>query len=205
MQIIQIGNITEKEKGYLVGLFLGDGHADYNKKDRHYNTEFYLNSKSDLDIQEFLLTIIKKLDAIVHIFKDPRYNVNRIRISSKIFFTFLQNEVASFCDKTLPFSKSFLLGVVSGLIDSEGYVKHGSILITQKDESLLRDVEKICKDFEVRCSLRKQENFSNRFIWRAAVSTRFKYLDHISKKVQREYGPSSSGNLYKRPQKPLYS
>jgi hypothetical protein len=93
MQRIEVGNLSEKEKGYLVGLFLGDGYANYNKNDRHYNTEFFLNSIRDKDIQEFLISILTKMNLFAQIYKDSRYNVNKIRVSSRMFFEFLQNEI----------------------------------------------------------------------------------------------------------------
>ena len=33
MRQITLENLSDKEKGYVVGLFLGDGNADYNQKD----------------------------------------------------------------------------------------------------------------------------------------------------------------------------
>jgi hypothetical protein len=51
VQRIQPENLSEKEKGYLVGLYLGDGYAVYSKKSRHYDAEFCLNSVKDCDMQ----------------------------------------------------------------------------------------------------------------------------------------------------------
>ena len=191
MQRIEAGNITEKEKGYLVGLFLGDGYALHSKKDRHYNTEFYLNSIKDLDIQEYLIGLLKKVNIVPQIAKDPRYNVNRIRASSKMFFQFMQKEIAEFEAKGVSqIEILFLLGFISGVIDSEGWVSrsHGTILITQKDDWLIRQVELICKRLNVGCTSKQRDNTSHNKIWRTYVSTSFKYLTHVSQKVRRAYG-----------------
>ena len=202
MRRIETGNLTEKEKGYLVGLFLGDGYALHSKKDRHYNTEFYLNSNKDLDIQEYLIDLLKKANISPQVAKDPRYNVNRIRASSKLFFMFLQNEIVEFESKGVSqIEIQFLLGFISGVIDSEGWVSrtHGTILITQKDKWLITQVELICKRLNIHCSSRQRDNSYGRRIWRTYVSTSFKYLPHVSKKMGRVYSlPSiASRNAYK--------
>ncbi len=199
MQRIEVGNLSEKESGYLVGLFLGDGYALHSKKDRHYNTEFYLNSIKDGDIQEFLITILEKINLFAQISKDPRYNVNRIRVSSRMFFEFLQKEIAEFEIKGATSNKEFLLGVISGFIDAEGCVYYGTICLTQKDEWFMRQAESICKLFGVKCSLRQKDNTNGRKIWRMYISTTFKYLPHVSKKMGRVYIlPSiASRNAYK--------
>ena len=36
-------NLSEKEMGYLIGFYVGDGYS-YFRKDKHYVVEFYLNS-----------------------------------------------------------------------------------------------------------------------------------------------------------------
>jgi hypothetical protein len=188
MQRIQSGNLSEKEKGYLIGLFLGDGYAIYDKKNRHYNIEFYLNSVKDTDIQDYLLQILRKSNTIAQIFKDQRCNVNRIRVSSKMFFHFLQNEIRRFKYQGTNAAKDFLFGVLSGLIDAEGWVCYGTILFSQKGDWLAHQFEQVCKRLNVRFSSRQRNNTCGGKIWRIYVSTSFKYLAHVSKKVMREYG-----------------
>ena len=82
-----------------MGLFIGDGYRNYNKKDRHYNVEFYLNSSKDLDIQQYLISLLKKAKVYSSVFKDPRCKVNRIRVSSKQFFYFFEREWGVFREK----------------------------------------------------------------------------------------------------------
>jgi len=59
---IQIEELTKKEQGYLFGLFEGDGYKIYDKKSRHYQIDFYLNSEKDKKLLNFLLGCLKKLD-----------------------------------------------------------------------------------------------------------------------------------------------
>ena len=200
MRKIETENLTEKDKGYLVGLFLGDGYAMHSRKDRHYNTEFYLNSIRDSDIQQYLVFLLEKANIVPQIAKDPRYNVNRIRASSKLFFQFLQKELAEFeSNGVTQTGLPFLLGFISGLIDSEGWVAHGTILITQKDDELVRQIELACEKLDIHCTSKQRDNTSNNKIWRVYVSTSFKYLTHVSRKVGRAYSlPSiASRNAYK--------
>jgi len=187
MQKIKIDNLSEKEKGYLTGLFIGDGYSNYNKKDRHYNVEFYLHSSKDLDIQQYLIILLKKARVYSSVFKDTRYSVNRIRVSSKNFFYFFEREWGLFKKKGIS-NKQWSLGVVSGFIDAEGYVGRGSISIAQKDKFTIFQIKKICENLRVCCTVKRKPNTPQGFIYRGAVSTRFKYLPHNSRKVGRIYG-----------------
>ena len=187
MQCPQWKNLSDKEIGYLAGLFVGDGYANYNKKDRHYNVEFYLHSSRDQDIQIYLSSILKKAKLHLTIFKDPRYKVNRVKISSRIFLYFIREQVQKFKIKHR-FNKEFLLGVVSGFIDAEGCVKKGSIHIAQKDGRTIQKIQEMCHKMRVNCNIRKTKNTPKGFIWRGIISTRFKYLPHNSRKVGRIYG-----------------
>ena len=45
-----LSNLSDLEKGYLFGLFEGDGYKYHDKKQRHYQVEFYLNSIKDIEI-----------------------------------------------------------------------------------------------------------------------------------------------------------
>ncbi len=186
MQKIKIDNRSEKEKGYLTGLFIGDGYRNYNKKDRHYNVEFYLNSSKDLDIQQYLIALLKKAKVYNSVFKDPRCNVNKIRASSKSLFYFFEGEWSLFREEKVS-NKEWELGVVSGFIDAEGYVGKGSIFIAQKDRFTIFKIKKICENLRVCCTVKRKPNTPQGFIYRGAVSTRFKYLPQNSRKLARTY------------------
>mgnify|MGYP002401761942 CR=1 FL=1 len=45
---ISLDNISSKDIGYMIGLFIGDGYKIH--ADRHYQVEYYLNSERDTDI-----------------------------------------------------------------------------------------------------------------------------------------------------------
>ena len=82
-----------------------------------------------------------------------------------------------------------MLGLLSGFIDAEGYVKNGEILLTQKDKKIIMKFVKIAELLGV--PIRKiwsEKNYrTNNFIWRARISTEFKHLKHNSYKVRLAY------------------
>lgn len=184
MRKLNLENLSKKEQGYLVGLFLGDGYAYYHKKERHYAVEFFLHSIRDQDIQNRLLLLLKKINLVCTVFKDPRYYVNRIRTSSKLFYKYLNLfEQNIFLIKRL--GKEFSLGFLSGIIDAEGSTTHGSILVAQKDDALANFIKNTCMRLGVDCRIWRSPNPKSDYIWRLRISTRFKYLQHSSEKVRR--------------------
>jgi intein-encoded DNA endonuclease-like protein len=108
--------ITRKEMGYLVGFFLGDGYMFHDKRNRHYSVEFYLNSR-EKEAKDFICQLLRRMCLNPHLYADKRYNCIRIRVRSRRFFELMKAETRHIRDGT-----DFNLGVISGLIDSDGYV-----------------------------------------------------------------------------------
>ena len=184
MEKIELNNLSNKEIGYLIGLFYGDGYANYNKKDRHYNVEFYLHSERDKDIEIFLISLLKKLRLIFSVFKDKRFNCNRIRVHSKELYNFIN------LDKFYE-NDDFNLGFISGLVDSDGYVnlKKSTIQIINKNVKLLQKCRKILKKLDIDSNLVKKFKYfdDKNQIYYLSISIKFKRLKHISKKAGRLY------------------
>ena len=86
-------NLSEEEKGYLFGLFEGDGYKYYDKKNRHYQVEFYLNSLRDIKIIKMLTILLKRIDINPNIYQDKRYNCKRIRVYSEELFKVLNKNI----------------------------------------------------------------------------------------------------------------
>lgn len=179
-------NITDKQLGYIVGLFIGDGYSNYNSKDRHYKIEFYLNSLSDKTILDYLCKLLHKLSLKYFISKDKRYNVMRVKINSKEFMNLLLKYEKELM-KINPFS-NYAMGLLSGFIDAEGYVKHGEILLTQRDKKTILVFKRISDSLELTRKFWSAKNpKSVHKIWRMRISTRFKYLPHNSIKLAGAY------------------
>jgi hypothetical protein len=184
MMKLDLERISEKDIGYLIGLYIGDGYSNYNKKDRHYTVEFYLNSLKDIDIQQNLIVLLKKISLNPYIYKDKRYNVNRIRVRSKKFMNFIKKRSKIFNS----LSDEYKIGLISGFIDAEGWVTKGEIMVTQKDKEVLTKFKEICESFDIFRKMWPSYNIKSKGpVWRLRISTKFKYLPHNSYKVKRIY------------------
>jgi len=179
---IKIENLTYKEKGYLFGLFEGDGYKVYDKKSRHYQVEFYLNSEKDKKIIEFVVRLLYKIGLKANLYQDKRYNCKRIRVYSKNLFNII--------DKNMDLSKEtkdFKLGYVSGMIDSEGHVnrKKSYIMIVSTDKKTLGKCANILSEINISSSINKRvlNEKDKLFSYRMYISVNFKNKAHLSIKA----------------------
>ena len=78
-----IDALLQKERGYLIGFFLGDGYMNYNKKDRHYRVEFLFNSIRDIEIMNYIEDLLRKSELNPFFVRDKRYNSVSMRVNSK--------------------------------------------------------------------------------------------------------------------------
>jgi hypothetical protein len=181
---IKILNLSEKEKGYLFGLFAGDGYKVYDKNSRHYHVEFYLNSVKDRDIVRFLICILNKLGCHSILYQDKRYNCVRVRVYSKQLFSLLTKNIY-LKNK----SKYFSLGFVSGVIDSEGHVdgKKSSIDVVNTNKRLLMEIKRFLGSMSIKTSLseRQKSRLDTLKSYRMYIPVSFKNTHHISIKVER--------------------
>jgi len=179
---VQFDNLSEKEKGYLFGLFEGDGYKIYDKRSRHYQVEFYFNSVKDVEIINRVVDLLRRIEARPSLYKDKRFNCIRIRVYSKGLFGILGRDV-SFDGK----SDDFKLGFVSGIIDSEGYVNALKFMIMVVNTNL--SVLEMCRDFlssiDIGCSIseRKMSVKDKLKSYRMYVSVSFKRAKHLSIKA----------------------
>jgi len=182
---INIYALSDKEQAYLIGIIQGDGYLYYDKW-RHYKTNIYLNSKKDHDIGKYVLFLLEKIGAKPYLMYKKGCLI--IRLNSKHFFDFVNNEIIDLKYKN---NKEYVLGFISGFIDSDGYVSYGDIVISNKNKKLIKIAENFCKKINIKTNLRNQNNLFERKvfnIWRLRISTSFKYEKHISKKIIRIYG-----------------
>jgi hypothetical protein len=182
----QIGleNLSKKEIGYLMGLYTGGGYSNYSEKDRHYRVDFYLDAHKDLDILENLINLLRQI--LLNPYTVRCRGSIRASVNSKYFKEFVENiELEQQFQDT-----DFLLGFLSGFIDSDGYVTKGDIVITQKDKTLLKKLSLLCKSkFNLKTRLwQRTTRFKSPFYaWNFRVATPFRHLAHISCKVKRVY------------------
>jgi len=175
--------LGEKERGYLFGLFEGDGYRYHDKKSRHYHVEFYLNSIRDREIILFLISLLRKAGLNPSEYLDKRYNCKRIRVYNKEFFEIISKNI-----DISSYSNEFNLGYVSGIIDSEGHVdsKRHYIAIANTNSKMLH----LCKNFLNKIGLNASINKRKKGVkdtldaYRMYISVKFKRLKHISIKVE---------------------
>ena len=181
---LKLEKLSEKEKGYLFGLFEGDGYKFYDKKSRHYHVEFYLNSLKDKKIINYLVNLLKKINLKPNLYQDKRYNCKRVRVYSKNLFNVLHKDIFQ-----LNKDKNYGIGYVSGLIDSEGHVnKEKSYIMVINTK---REILEKCRNFLNELGINpiiNQRVLSKKdklFSYRMYISVKFKRLNHLSIKTQR--------------------
>lgn len=181
---LKLGNLSEKEKGYLFGLFEGDGYKIYEKKNRHYDVEWYLNSVKDKPIINFLVILLKKIGINYNLYQDKRYNCKRVRVYSKELFNWIDKDI-NIKDK----SKEFNLGFISGLIDSEGYVnsKKDYIMVINTNKRVLEESQKFLKSVGINSSIMKRKRGIKDKLesYRMYLSVSFKNTANLSIKTKR--------------------
>lgn len=178
-------NLNEKEKGYLFGLFKGDGYSFHNRKDRHYSVEFYLNSRTNLKIIKFVCSLIKKLGLNPLLLKDKRFECIRIRVNSKNLFNLINSELNDSIK-----DDDFSIGFVSGFLDAEGYVNDQKkiINIVNTNQNLINLVSDILdkRGIQNRVVLRKRSIKDKQNIYIIHISVNFKRLAHLSIKAGKQ-------------------
>ncbi len=174
--------LSEKERGYLFGLFEGDGYKFHDIKCRRFQVEFYLNSLRDKEIIKFLTNLLKKIGLNPNLYQDKRYNCKRIRVYSKELFQIL--------NKNIPLKnieKNFGIGFVSGVIDSEGYVnsKKSFIMLVNTNKIMLEECGSFLNNLDIKShiSKRKPSEKEVKDSYRMYISVKFKRLGHLSVKA----------------------
>jgi len=171
---VELAKLNEWERGYLLGLFVGDGNFDVRKKTYSYRVVFNLNYMSDLPISERIANIIRKASGLVY---TTRYkNLLRVICISKRVYEFIRKFVVykkkrrgnRMINKKLGvkgingWSKEFKFGFISGMIDSDWYVgpDRGSIriLISTSSNLLARQIYEICKSLGILSTIQKSKN-----------------------------------------------
>lgn len=131
MTSLELDVLSEKEQGYLIGMFVGDGAHIIRANQGHYITKFSLAKGRDENIAEYMQGLFAK--AGKRIGWCIERNSITLRVFSKEFFQFMVKyvtrieQVGTHRKKKLlidhgGWSKALKSGFISGLIDSDGYV-----------------------------------------------------------------------------------
>jgi len=145
-----------------------------------------MNPKTDTDITEYTISLLNKIGIKPYLMY--HHGCLIIRLNSIEFYRYLQKKSENIL---LEKNEDFMVGFISGFIDSDGYVRKGDIVISNKNKKLLEITQLWCEKLSVNTKLWRQNNDINckKFkIWRLRVGTRFKYEKHHSRKILRVYG-----------------
>lgn len=151
--------LSELEKGYIAGVFLGDGDINRGRKTQRYIVRFSLDRRRDQDISARLHEIFRKGGKKVSIF--PRDATLIVKVCSKELVNYIQTHIEyrrnpdNQTEKTLltseDWSQRFQYGILAGVIDSDGHVhKHLGTEVKTVSSTVFRDVLRILTNLGIK-------------------------------------------------------
>jgi DNA-binding transcriptional regulator WhiA len=91
MSKIDLDLLDDSEKGYIIGLFLGDGSFNRGRKTPRYVVRFALDAKRDQDVARRLVQIFQKARKTASVFR--RDNTLIVKVCSKELVKYIQTYV----------------------------------------------------------------------------------------------------------------
>lgn len=172
MTKLDLGLLSEHEKGYIIGLFLGDGSLNRGRKEPRFFVRFALDSKRDCDIASELAQILEKAGKKVSIF--PSKSTLIVKICSKELAAYTQEFIAyrkglgGESGKNLLLNRSWSLdfryGVVAGIIDSDGHVhRHLGTEIKTVSKEVFKSILKLFDDLGIAAKTNVREATRNSY------------------------------------------
>jgi DNA-binding transcriptional regulator WhiA len=174
--------LSPREQGYIIGMFLGDGSMFTDEKRRIYRIRFFL-TRGEPAIQR-LMYLLRKIFRIhkVRLYSDNK-NEDIIEIHSKTFVQKLRELTRGKTLKSLNLTNKFLIGILEGLIDSDGHVWRKSGEIKSANTKLVQQISLILKRLGISYKLKSAySHWSCKPIW--------KFYFHIPKFVSPVKLPS---------------
>ena len=154
MRHLRLSALSEREKGYVVGFFIGDGNLFISKRRGVYRVRFLLGV-NEKQVQAKLREILSKLLGSFREYTD-RSTTLCFEVHSKEFVNYLKKTAAKdgsginedLCDL------EFLRGLVEGLVDSDGNVKRNYAEITTANEHLKEKILRVLNRLGIKTNLR---------------------------------------------------
>ncbi len=183
MNTVNFSKITSREKGYLIGLYIGDGNIFEQNLNGIYRLRYFLGLNEKL-IQEKIIKILSKLHKNMNIRRYTRDNTCIIEVHSKQLINFIKNTCTKDGIKKMKVPLEFKKGVIEGLIDSDGYVQRNYVEITTSNNKLKENIINMLIDFHLKINVRNFVSpISKRVGWRIGFSLKdyiFKPLKWVS-------------------------
>jgi intein-encoded DNA endonuclease-like protein len=173
---IDLTSLTEKEQGYLVGFYIGDGNIFVDEKQGIYRMRYFLS----LHEHNVLATLSKILSKIFKRLREypGKDNTFIVEVHSKQFLDFIKNiankDGLYQSDKPV----DFLKGLLEGLIDSDGHVQRNYTEITTMNAKLKENILHITQKFGIKSNIRTcVSSISGRSGWRIGFSLKNNLLN----------------------------
>lgn len=167
MTKFDLNPLDECQKGYIIGLFLGDGSFNRGYKEQRFFVRFALDAKRDEDVVLRLAQIMGKAGKRLSVF---HWKSNIIaKTCSKELVAFIQSYVEyTQGEKNLltnkHWSTSFKHGFVAGIIDSDGHVhKHLGTEIKTVSSKIFKNVLTILEELEMSVNTKIRDAPRNSF------------------------------------------
>jgi len=188
--------LGESEKGYIIGLFLGDGSLNRGAKIPRYIVRFALDEQRDQDIAEKVVHIFEKAHKKSSVFN--REKVKLVKVCSKELVQYIQAHIEYTVkdnnqkEKKLILDKSWSLafqyGVLAGIIDSDGHVhKHLGVEIKTTSILILKSVLALLNNLGIVAKLRKAKPTKNSYSKKTCYVI---YIPSLQTKTSRDDIPS---------------
>jgi hypothetical protein len=178
MTKFDVNLLSEEERGYIVGLFLGDGSFNRGCKEPRFFVRFALDAKRDKDVALRIAQIIGKAGKRIKLI--PWKSNIIAKTCSKELFTYMQSYIKyTKAEKTLlgsnDWSDSFKYGFIAGIIDSDGHVhQHFGTEIKTVSPQNFEGVSSILRTLEISVKTRVRDAPSNSY------SNKPRYIIYIS-------------------------
>ncbi len=150
---INIKNLSEIEKGYLCGFYVGDGNIFIYPKQWIYRVRFH-TFVNETQIQQKLILILGKICNNTKSYK-AKNNTIVIETHAKDLIKFFDDIVTKSGIKTTnKTSRNFNLGFIEGMVDSDGYVQRNYAEITTMNPKLKNNLVSLLKMLKIEHNLR---------------------------------------------------
>lgn len=172
MTRLDLALLNESEKGYIIGLFLGDGDINRGRKTPRYIVRFSLDAKRDRDIAARLHQIFEKGRKKINIF--PRDSTLIVKVCSKELVNYIltcieykgnrNNQTEKKLLMSRDWSPGFKYGILAGIIDSDGHVqKHLGTEIKTVSPLIFEGILGILSNLEIKANTKRRKATENSY------------------------------------------
>jgi hypothetical protein len=187
MSKIDLTLLDDSEKGYIIGLFLGDGSFNRGRKTPRYVVRFALDARRDQDVASKLVQILQKARKRASVFR--RESTLLVKVCSKELVRYIQTSAyyRASGDKRFrldrDWSSAFQYGVVAGIVDSDGHVhEHLGTEIKTVSPSLFEAILNLLGSLGMTATTKKRTPGAS------AYSQKTSYALYISSLQMRKHG-----------------